>query len=180
MSIKIKTPYLKQFSMPGMCVSCGGLPDSPTKWQVSHHTSIGRTNFTLMVPFPVCRRCAETGRDSEKGGKLGMLGLALAFFGLVMSFAFVKKSTGSESTAAVAALVVSIAIFAFFTWLKNRADQAGFTAKQRMLRKKVKNCAGILFFAQPGILDQSGEIQFKFENEAFAEQFGALNDGKVM
>jgi hypothetical protein len=174
MSVKVRTPILPTFSMPGVCIGCGATPAPGVTHRAQHSRSAGKQTTTTSLEFPVCQQCAEAEHQRLLGwvpvglgflfGLWPTLGGGMVMLGGIFSLDLVMVIGG------LAMAAVGIGVFLLGFWLKERIDTWGMTADQRQRRRTVGRSVGISEI-------ESGSVIFEFEDAAYARGFSALNQG---
>jgi len=175
-SVKVKTPILATFTMPGLCIGCGDPPTPGAKHKAEHSRTAGKRTATTSLEFPVCQRCAEASRQRLVGWI--PLGLAL-LIAIWPGFAAFMLLLGAIFSMDLQALILGLVIAAFTVavlllggWLKQRIDTWGMTAEQRQRRRIVDRSVRISQI-------ESGSVVFEFEDPAYALGFSNMNLGQL-
>ena len=177
MAIKVKTQYLGHFNMPRHCVACGGAPGLKTKTaSASKSDWSGKRTTSLRLEFPLCQECAEVGKDTRFAIAIRLLGV-LVSVPLCLLFTFMGSSIG-QGAAVLGGVVLSLAVFLVAVWVSSLVNTRGMTPEQRERRRLVNRSVKIAGFRAPGLFSK-GWILFKFENDAFGNEFSALNMGDI-
>jgi hypothetical protein len=180
MSVKVKTPYTRNFRIPHSCVACSGTPGTGTTWKVSGAKSnwSGKRTTTLSLELPLCQECYTVSRDKKLAKFITAMGILLpTIICLTAPWVVADKYMGVGILVGLGLIIVVIVLV---IWLTNRINQKDFTDEQREQRKKVKKCAKISSFKAPGLFDKTGSIIFEFENPTYAQEFASMNVGKVI
>ena len=180
-TMKVKTLYLSDFNIPHSCVACGAPPGIGTtlKMQVTKSDWSGKHTTGLSLNLPLCQECYDVNQSKGSAKFIMVLGILLSLGTCGLGARLANSFTDNSLLALGIGLVLFIAVIYLFIFLANQASQRGFTAEQRERRKRVRRCARIAGFKQPGTFDKTGWIQFEFENPAYAGEFSQLNLGNL-
>lgn len=177
--MRIQTPNLGMFRMPGICVSCGRERGKERKRFSWSRVSFWRIQ-NASVEFPICPECYRYDKSAARM-KLLVFSLFLLDFFILMPGVLLLTAFAGVLAEGTAVMILRIFVFAvlFYAMIALTAKLFVYITRERVstrMRQRSSEVAGSVAIEKFG----QREMTFDFRNPAFAEEFAVLNRGQVV